>query len=156
MYANKVNKLHFKIKNNFLVKSLLFWNLSLQRVIIITITGCVLSIGCFWQISSICGLYFSYPTNIFIDTQFDVFDKELPAFTICTNIANRSRSKTLEKSFESFSIEKFVKEISIGFEDKMEINLTEQSFDTVLESISFRYYCFTLNSQFKGKNTFNN
>jgi hypothetical protein len=127
-------------------------NFSFKRVGLIIITVCLLSFGSLWHIYSICALYFSYPTNIFIQTKFDVYNKLLPAISFCTNYANISHGKTSEDLFKILSLQNILKELSIGFEDRMERDLKNDSLDTIIESISLRYYCFTINnSRLRGK-----
>ena len=109
----------------------------------------VLNLGCFWQIVFICQLFFSYPTNVFIETQFDVFEMELPSLTFCAEIGNSSRGKTAEEALRTFKIEEFVEEVSYfnsGNEKQQNFNIMKHS----IETMSMMYYCFTLNSYKQG------
>ena len=111
-----------------------------------------LNIGCFWQMVSICSLYFNYPTNIFIDTKFDVFEQTVPALTFCTSVGQTHRGKnTSTHLFDNFSLNTTIEQISINsLADQVDI-ITDQYLSSVIESVSINYYCFTLNSQVKGK-----
>jgi hypothetical protein len=118
---------------------------------LIIITICLLSFGSLWHIYSIYALYFSYPTNIFIETKFDVYNKLLPAISFCTNYENISHGKNSEDLIKILSIQNILKELSIGSEDRMERDLKNDSLDTIIESISLRHNCFTINSQLRSK-----
>jgi hypothetical protein len=50
-----------------------------------------------------------------------------------------------QKSYSKrLSLQNILKELSIGFEDQIERDLKSDSLDKVIESISLRYYCFTI------------
>jgi hypothetical protein len=77
--------------------------------------------------------------------------KLLPAISLYTNYGNISHGKTSEDLFKILSLQNILKELSIGFEDRMERDLKSDFLDKVIESISLRYHCFTINSQLRGK-----
>ena len=106
--------------------------------------------GCFWQIVSISKLFFSFPTNIFIDTEFDVFEIPLPSVTFCTDITNRSNGKTSQELFDTFKLNQTVLEIGYLHQESDE---TQNLFDPdqIIQAISMTYYCFTFNSYKQGK-----
>ena len=111
-----------------------------------------LSICCFWQIVSICSLYFNYPTNIFIDTNFDVFEQTLPALTFCTRIGTEHRGQnTSSDLFDMHLVNQTIQEISVSSFAREEEVVTDRYLSSLIESLSIYYYCFTINSQLKGK-----
>lgn len=110
-----------------------------------------LNIGCFWQMVSICGLYLEYPTNIFIDTKFDVMEQILPAFTFCTNVGAQHRGRNTSSAlFDMHFVNKTVREISVSSFGGQLQEVTEQYLTSAIESVSMVYYCFTINSEIKG------
>ena len=113
----------------------------------------VINLCCFWQIVSICQLFFSYPTNISIETDFDVFEIPLPSLTFCTNIRNRIRGKVSEDIFKTFKTQDIIGNITTIDQDHQETIVDIFSNYTV-ESLSMDYYCFTINS-FKQGNIMN-
>src|ERR1700712_1661578 len=58
------------------------------RAVSAAIFNLVLVVGCFWQILSVCQMFFKYPTNISIETKYGSLSTTLPAITFCTNIQN--------------------------------------------------------------------
>ncbi len=82
---------------------------------------------------------------------FDFYNKLLPAISFCTNYENMSHGKNSEDLIKILSIQNILKELSIGSEDRMERDLKNDSLDTIIESISLRHNCFTINSQLRSK-----
>jgi hypothetical protein len=126
------------------------FNLSLKRFAILLIVYSIMSVGCIWQLVSICQLYFEYPTIVSIETKFENSNLELPAITFCTE--NLNRGIDIRESFKRTNIKDILKRSEIETETHEVIH--EESIETVIEIINSDYYCFTLNSLMKGENFF--
>ena len=101
-----------------------------------------LGIGCFSQIYSICELFFSFPTVVLSEANFDVFEIPLPSITLCTDISNRSHGKASEDVFKTFNISKTIDWIRYN---EIENNHYKTIFnpDQIIEVLSMSYYCVT-------------
>ena len=110
----------------------------------------ILLFGSLYHISSICMLFFSYPTNIFIETKFDSYDRQLPSMTFCCNIQNITRGKTTTELFGLIEKDKYIHNVYTTYSHEPQVNLTQFVLDHLFESISLNNYCFTINSQLTG------
>src|SRR5690348_15983521 len=101
----------------------------------------LLILGCFWQTIYVCDLYFKYPTNIFIETNFQPLTT-VPALTFMRTAqhSNRKSSDALEidsnKSKTLF--QKLYLRKSVGMED-----FTEEYFKSAIELVSVNQYSIT-------------
>ena len=110
----------------------------------------ILSMGCFWQIFIIFDLYFTFPTNVFIESKFDSIEKPLPAITLCYDIGNQSLGRKTDEVLHSCLLDNefqiFISKNGGGIEK----NLTHFYMSTCRRYITFNYYCITLNSLLQG------
>ena len=114
----------------------------------------VLILGCFMQILSICELFFSYPTVILSETNFDVFETPLPTMTFCAYVLKRNKGLTSEKIFETFNVSEIVEGIHHwNVEKGYELNIAYQVQFTPSLSKDCRW--FTINPNKHGKLIFN-
>ena len=111
----------------------------------------ILSMGCFWQSLKIFDLYFTFPTNVFIESKFDSIEKPLPAITLCYDIGNQSLGRKTDEVLNSCLLDNefqiFISKNGGGIER----NLTHFYMNTCRRYITFNYYCITLNSLLQGK-----
>ena len=113
----------------------------------------LLCLGCSWQIITIFQLYFSYPTNVFIETKFDAMERQFPAISFCNQHAHEY-GKIFNSSdlvFDQYTIEEIVRVETVDFLDRPMINLTSYFVEKSIETASQQFYCLTLNSRLKGK-----
>ena len=111
----------------------------------------ILSIGCFWQIFNVCDLYFKYPTNVFIDTDFDPLTKPVPALTFVKYIGPHSGQQSADalELASNQTKSQFFKRIYL-FNYTRPIFLTKEYLDNAIERISHGYYSITFNSLLTG------
>ena len=101
----------------------------------------VLSLLCFMQIYSICELFFSYPTVILSEVNFDVYAIPVPTITFCI-VSNRYKGSTSEKIFKTLNVSQIVElfqyydVVSGKFHDIFNQDQTSLS-------ISMEYTCLT-------------
>ena len=107
--------------------------------------------GSLWHLSSIVELYFSYPTNILIETDFQTDERVMPALTFCANIWNQTRNRTTEQTFKDIIPDKIIANIYTVLLRHQDQDLKQYTLGHTLESLSLRYYCFLLNNVLKGK-----
>ena len=111
----------------------------------------VLSIGCFWQIYSVCDLFFKYPTNVFIETNFDPLTKEVPALTFVKNIRLRSgENSTVAMETDSSKIKNQLFSRIYIYNSTGTYDLKKEYLDNAVERISLSYYSITFNSLLTG------
>ena len=95
--------------------------------------------GSFFHFSNICYLYFSYPTNIFIKSNFELFDKQLPVLTFCANIWNVTRGRPSQQIFSDFYPFEIIVDISTSYFCDSQIseeNLRKYFLSNILETES--------------------
>ena len=117
------------------------------------VLGLLLLAGSFFHFTIIFGLYLSFPTNIFIKTNFETLDKQLPALTFCANIWNVTRGRPSQQTFSDFYPLEIIVDISTSyfFDNQIsEENLRKYFLSNILETLSLRYYCFPINNHIKG------
>src|SRR5882724_5526466 len=95
-----------------------------------------LSVGCFWQIYTICEMFFNYPTNIQIETNFNQMDKTLPAMTLCANIGNNAKGRTSKVVLENMPIKDIFQSMTIDGE-----HIKDYYIMNSIEFVSYKYYC---------------
>ncbi len=54
------------------------------RYLLKALVTCLCLFGCFWQITQILRLYFSYPTNVYVNVR-NMEKLQLPGITLCNN-----------------------------------------------------------------------
>jgi hypothetical protein len=126
-------------------------NYSFKNICLISIFYSILSIGCIFQILSMYYLFYSYPTIVSTETQFEVHEEELPAITICGIYKNKSTTNSLNELFRSINIRNIIKKSVIKLHNSVESEITDKILDSVFASINSLYYCFTINSRIKCK-----
>ena len=113
----------------------------------------LLCLGCSWQIITIFQLYFSYPTNVFIETKFDAKERQFPAISFC-NQQDLEYGQIFNSSglvFDQYTIEEIVRVKRLDLLNRPMINLTSYFLENSIETASEQFYCLTLNSRLKGK-----
>ena len=111
----------------------------------------LLTFGCFWQIFNVCELYFSFNTNVFIETKIDVLAKQMPALSLCTvTEEHNGMNSTIALEIEANNY----KNIMIN-DIKRAWSYSVKNFflKNVIERIGQANYCITLNSLLKGNTT---
>src|ERR1700712_2708412 len=116
------------------------------RAVSAAIFNLVLVVGCFWQILSVCQMFFKYPTNISIETKYGSLSTTLPAITFCSGMGyqwGRNSSDVLQDHPNKFGKET-LSDVSIVIEstDKI-ISIKDIFVKNVIERVSLYYYCFT-------------
>ena len=103
----------------------------------------VLISGCFLQILSICDLFFSYPTVILSETNFDVSAISFPSMTFCAYVGNSSKGMTSEGVFNTFNVSEIVDKIRYYDDESGRMsNIFHQV--KFLRSLSKESNCFTI------------
>ena len=131
----------------------------LQKVkrIIVMVINILLSFGCFYQILDVCKLYFEYPTNIFIESNFDFLVNTLPAITFSVKLKafndGLNSTHSLNKASQVFK-HKLFKSIIIEKRNVTK-NMKNIYLNKAIERINFDRYFITFNSKLTGRN-FNN
>ena len=113
----------------------------------------IVCLCCFMQILSICELFFSFPTVILSEVNFDVTAIPVPTMTFCINTGNGTFGKTSEEIFNKFNVSEIIG--SFEYTD-VESGKSDNIFrpDQVLLSLSMKYSCITLNHIRKGEFSF--
>src|ERR1700743_1874336 len=111
-----------------------------HRAIGVGLLLCMLILGCIWQIVSISSLYFSFPTHVFIETQFQSDDKPLPALTFCANIWNQTHGRHSPDIFANISLQELVVDIYTVFVHQKGQSLRDYFVSHAIETLSLRYY----------------
>ena len=120
--------------------------------LLVSILFCSLTFGLFWQIHGMSVLYMTSPTTVAVEPLVDSPLKTLPAITFCTNIADRTEGRHIGDLFVDFRAQDMVDNIRIASDDgSPDIQMTTHLMNKTIESFSYKYYCFTINSQLKGK-----
>src|ERR1700712_758352 len=127
------------------------------RAVSAAIFNLVLVVGCFWQLLSVCQMYFKYPTNISIETKYGSLSTTLPAITFCTDIDSqwgRNSSAVLQFHSNKFG-NQTLSDVSIVIEstDK-NVSIKDIFVKNAIERISLCYYCITFNSLISGSKLF--
>ena len=130
----------------------------LRKTIIVSLVYIFVAIGCFWQIVSICGLYFNYPTIVSIETQYLDYENELPALSFCTRLEKsipeyENSTKTVAQYTEQYNVSKVI------FNMTVVLNLSTHRYkpnkgnrkgkdiqNSLIQTINSVYTCFTFNS----------
>lgn len=123
----------------------------LARKSIFVIFALFTLIGCCFQLIHLCMLFFDYPTNVHMKTRFDVLKKELPALTFCKGVGKDHHAKSSTELFDGYSHRNFLREISFRYTEEGTEQDLSHYIDNVVETISLKYYCFTINSLLKGR-----
>ena len=110
-----------------------------------------LGFGCFYQILDICRLYYEYPTNIFIETNFNSVVNTFPAITFCTQLkpSNDGLNSTFALNEASKRLKKLFKQIWIRRPSK-NTDVKKQFLDKSIERISYGRYCISFNFKISG------
>ncbi len=82
---------------------------------------------------------------VFIETQFDEFNTELPAITICSDLGNISRQNNIKESFKKLISLKPIMDVWKSFEGSG-TDITKEVAKYSVETINLRYYCYTINA----------
>ena len=111
-----------------------------------------LSFGCFYQILDICQLYYEYPTNVFIETNFNSDVNSFQAITLCTQLkpSNDGFNSTYALDKVSKLLKgKFINNLAIrrAFE---QLDVTDEYLNNSIERISYDRYCISFNSKKSG------
>ena len=114
----------------------------------------LLSLGCVYQLYRVCGLYFDYPTNVVIETQFDSIEKPLPAITVCHNIGEWAHGRPSNQVLEEFKIEPIINVSICENEGQVQQDLTQHFWKNRIEFTMLNHYCITFNSILNGNSTF--
>src|SRR5882724_9871340 len=100
--------------------------------------------GSLYQLISVCNLFFSYPTNIFIEkTKFHTFGRQLPAMTFCCNVGNIPLGNKSREILSSFKIQHIIHNMFVESTDGIykSPELSAYYLDkNIIESISSKYY----------------
>ena len=113
----------------------------------------VLGLFCFMQVYSICELFFSYPTVILSEVNFDVNAIPVPTMTFCIYIGNRTNGTTSEEIFKTLNILDIVQ--SFEYHDAgsgKSYNIFNPDESSL--SLSMEYNCLTLKNLHQGKLNF--
>ena len=96
-----------------LILRLLISNFKCIREMSSSLLIMVMAIGCLWQSISIIQIYTSYPTQIEIITEFDLYEDSLPSLTFCKK-TNRHDGKNTEEIFNYYRTIEIIAWISLG------------------------------------------
>ena len=111
-----------------------------------------LTFGLFWQIHGMSVLFMASPTTVAVEPLVDSPLIRLPAITFCTNIENRTPGVRIGDLFAKFRAQDMVDNIRIASDDgSADIHVTDHLMNKTIESFSYKYYCFTINTQLNGK-----
>ena len=85
-----------------------------------------------------------------IEVQSENKYTKLPAITFCANIGDLTHGKTSNEVLNEIKVQDMVDSIVVTSDnDQPERNYT-YLMDSPIEKISYKYYCFTINSALKG------
>ena len=138
------------------MKSLLKFNSKkfLRKTVTLSLFYIFVAIGCFWQIVTICGLYFNYPTIVSIETEYRESENELPALSFCTRLEGSipeydNSTNSVAKYAEKFNVSKVVFNMTI-LDAKYEVikgnRKGEDTQNSLIQTINCVYTCFTFKS----------
>ena len=102
---------------------------------------------CSSQFISIVNLYLTYPTNIHIDTQFDMRHNNLASFTFCKRTWDSNVSRNSTERLEYSNTINVVNDISIlggKFSKEIDLDDLHNQYITRVDSVSLKYYCLNL------------
>ena len=131
------------------------WLSLLKEHVSISIYILFLSIGCFWQILDVCEMYYNYPTNIFIETEFETLVQPIPAMTFCFPHGLNSNGKNSSDFFEELgdwknNLFSYIAVTSIT-DQTDPIPIKDKLLAHAIERVGQYYYCLTLNSKLKSE-----
>ena len=146
-----MNKYTILVKRmkSFLAKIFNPNQLSQKNLFLILAVYMCVGIGCFYQIVTISGLYFKYPTIVSVETEFFESENELPAFTFCTYLERnieylRHSNKTIAQIFEKFNVSKTLfifTLLSANYEPIKGSPVSDSVSNTLIETINTVYNC---------------
>ena len=116
----------------------------------------ILTMGCFYQIYTICEMFFNYPTNVLIDTKFDAIERPLPAISFCTKYRTRDRilrsnSRDIYAQIQRDQFKQMVTANINSNSFRLIENVSSYIWQNSVDTISLTHYCLTINSLMKGK-----
>ena len=112
----------------------------------------LLAIGCIAHSYQICELYYSYPTIVSSETQFENIDNVLPAITICGYIDQSNRKLNINDFYNKINAKQHFKNASLYRDTTFKKDITSDVLKSLIFAINSHYYCLTINSRIKGKN----
>ena len=125
------------------------------RLYIAGIICLFLSFGCFYQILDICRLYYEYPTNIFIETNFNSVVNTFPAITFCTKLKpfndGLNNSYALDKASKNVKQKLFNDMFIQRYSPSKTTRVGKEFLNKSSERISYGKYCFSFNFKISGK-----
>lgn len=120
-----------------------------NKLVICGLFVCV-SLISFWQMYSFSKLFVISSTNFLMETQFDANVKPLPAMTFCTNVGHIDANRT-DEVFDKWRAEDILSYISVESYDTWSVeDITHHFMPYAIQSISYKYFCFTINSKQRG------
>ena len=110
----------------------------------------LLTIGCIAHVYQMCELYYSYPTIVSSETQFENIDNVFPAITICVNNKISNKILTTNETFYQIKNQILITNASIYSDLKNSEDITSDILNTMIISVNNYFNCLTINSLMKG------
>ena len=113
----------------------------------------VLTMGCFYQIYTICEMFFKYPTNVLIETKFDAIERKIPVISICSTYQRKYPGVNSGDIFAQIQLKQMlIARVSSNSFHSIK-NVSSYIWQNSIEVLSSTHYCLTTNSLMKGKIT---